>query len=394
MTKPILSPSTWLKPLSPRDPHERHRVATSLELLFDLIFVVAIATAGQQLHHIIVDNHLSHGIMLYSMVFFALWWAWMNFSWFASAYDNDDALYRVLTFVQIIGSLVIAAGIPSAFQQQDFDVIIIGYAIMRLSLVTQWLRAAKHDVQRRKTALRYALGIIIVQLGWLSFHFSPINFTIYLFLLLVAAELSIPIFAEAASQTPWHAHHISERYALLTIIVLGESIVGCSLAMTDALQNQRFSTELIFLMIGGLVMMFTMWWAYFDSEIAERLNSRTMAFAWGYGHFFVFISIAALGAALAAAVDVVSHEALISSERESYFVAISLIVYTTSLYVLHEAHHQSGLKKWLYPLTVAIVLCIPQLIGPAGYAIFAMAVVYALRLILAKTLITLQKAQG
>ena len=72
----------WLKPLAPRNPHEPHRAATSLELLFDLIFVVAIATAGQQLHHSIIENHLSHGLTLYFMVFFALWWAWMNFSWF------------------------------------------------------------------------------------------------------------------------------------------------------------------------------------------------------------------------------------------------------------------------------------------------------------------------
>lgn len=136
MPNSLLTKYTWLKPLSARDPHEKHRVATSLELLFDLIFVVAIATAGQQLHHAIVENHLVHGTMLYFMVFFALWWAWMNFSWFASAYDNDDALYRVMTFVQIMGSLVLAAGIPSAFQQQDFDVIIVGYAIMRFALVS------------------------------------------------------------------------------------------------------------------------------------------------------------------------------------------------------------------------------------------------------------------
>ena len=51
----------WLRPIAPRDPQEKHRVATSLELLFDLIFVVAIATAGQQLHHAIIENHLAHG---------------------------------------------------------------------------------------------------------------------------------------------------------------------------------------------------------------------------------------------------------------------------------------------------------------------------------------------
>jgi low temperature requirement protein LtrA len=26
----------------------------------------------------------------YLIVFFAIWWAWMNFTWFASAYDTDD----------------------------------------------------------------------------------------------------------------------------------------------------------------------------------------------------------------------------------------------------------------------------------------------------------------
>lgn len=78
---------------------------------------------------------------------------------------------------------------PSAFQQQDFDVIIIGYAIMRLGLVTQWFRVARSDTARRKTALRYAFGIILVQIGWLFFHFSPIHFSVYLFVLLAIAEL-------------------------------------------------------------------------------------------------------------------------------------------------------------------------------------------------------------
>ncbi|MER0128447.1 low temperature requirement protein A, partial [Franconibacter daqui] len=98
----------------------------------------------------------------------------MNFSWFASAYDNDDALYRCLTFVQIVGSLVMAAGIPDVFRSQDFDIIIVGYVIMRLALVTQWLRAAKHDRERRVTAYRYAVGIVLVQIGWLVANFAHV----------------------------------------------------------------------------------------------------------------------------------------------------------------------------------------------------------------------------
>ncbi len=384
MLNSLLEKYGWIKPLSPRNPTEKHRVATSLELLFDLIFVIAIATAGQQLHHSIVENHLSHGLTLYFMVFFALWWAWMNFTWFASAYDNDDAFYRIVTFIQIIGSLVIAAGIPLAFQKQDFDVIIIGYLIMRLGLVTQWLRVAQNDPERKKTALYYALGIIVVQVGWLLFHFTPIHFTVYLFLLLVIAELAVPILAEANNMTPWHPHHISERYALLTIIVLGESIIGCFNAISDAINHELVSTELIFLSIGGLLMMFTMWWAYFDYDIAEHLNGRKRAFTWGYGHFFIFVSIAALGAGLAAAVNIVTGQADISAQVVIYFIVFSLIVYASSLWLLQDIYHLSGIKKWLYPISAVIVCCIPMLFNKIGYAVFAISIVYALRLIFSK----------
>jgi low temperature requirement protein LtrA len=61
---------TTLKVFAPRDPQESHRAATPLDLLFDLVFVVAIASAGQQLHHAMVEGHLLHDLPTYFMVFF------------------------------------------------------------------------------------------------------------------------------------------------------------------------------------------------------------------------------------------------------------------------------------------------------------------------------------
>lgn len=204
----------------------------------------------------------------------------MNFSWFASAYDNDDALYRCLTFVQIVGSLVMAAGIPDVFHNQDFDIIIVGYVIMRMALVTQWLRAAKHDPARRITAYRYAIGIVLVQVGWLVANFAHI-LSIPVFLFLVVMELSVPIYAEKHIPTPWHPHHIVERYALLTIIVLGESIVGSFNAIRDALAAQSMNIPAVFLMIGGLLLMFAMWWAYFDRSEQHHHVKGVRPFVWG-----------------------------------------------------------------------------------------------------------------
>jgi low temperature requirement protein LtrA len=97
-----------------RSPHEHHRAATPLELFFDLVFVVAIAQAASGLHHAIGEAHALQGLVGYLMVFFAIWWAWMNFTWFASAYDCDDVPYRLAVFVQISGALILAAGVPAS----------------------------------------------------------------------------------------------------------------------------------------------------------------------------------------------------------------------------------------------------------------------------------------
>ena len=137
-----------------RHPDEPHRAATPLELFFDLCFVVAVAQAASALHHEVAADHLGDGVVGYAMVFFAIWWAWMNFSWFASAYDTDDVAYRLTTLVQIAGALILAAGVPEAMDGSDFLVITVGYVVMRLAMVTQWLRAARADPPHRRSSLR------------------------------------------------------------------------------------------------------------------------------------------------------------------------------------------------------------------------------------------------
>ena len=89
--------------MTSRDTDEEHRASTPLELLFDLCFVVAVSRAAALLHHAIAADDAGSAVVSYVLVFFAIWWAWMNFTWFSSAYDNDDVLYRVGVFVQIVG---------------------------------------------------------------------------------------------------------------------------------------------------------------------------------------------------------------------------------------------------------------------------------------------------
>ena len=70
-----------------RERTEEHRASTPLELFFDLCFVVAVAQGGSQLAHAFAAGHGWSALPHYLFVFFGVWWAWMNFTWFASSFD-------------------------------------------------------------------------------------------------------------------------------------------------------------------------------------------------------------------------------------------------------------------------------------------------------------------
>ena len=316
--------------LSPRSPEEAGRAATPLELFFDLCFVVAIAQAAAQLHHAEVEHHVAPGVVSYLMIFFAIWWAWMNVTWFASAYDSDDTWYRLAVFVQIAGVLAIAAAIPAAFDDRDFSGVVLGYVIMRLAMVSLWLRAAAGDPRRRHTCVRYAGGIAVLQIGWVLWLLVPASLQLAGFLTMMLLELALPIWAEQVGRTPWHPHHIAERYGLLTIIVLGEGILSILVAFQVAGGDR--TAELVLTGVGGVVIVCSMWWLYFSKPAATTMSrartafeagSPRRAFLWGYGHYFIFASAAAVGAGLAAAVDLIAAEGV----TDSLAVAVPLALF-------------------------------------------------------------------
>ena len=90
-----------------RDPHETGRAATPLELLFDLTFVVAFGIAASQFAHLLAEGHVAAGLAAFFFAMFAVCWAWINFTWFASAYDTDDWVYRLTTMLQMVGVLIL-----------------------------------------------------------------------------------------------------------------------------------------------------------------------------------------------------------------------------------------------------------------------------------------------
>ena len=328
--------------MTARDVSESHRASSPLELLFDLTFVVAIALIAAQLAHSIEAGTALDTLGPYLMVFFAIWWAWMNFTWFASAYDTDDVPYRLLTLLQMGGVLVLAAGVPAAFEGQNYAAVTIGYLIMRVGLVSLWIRAVVQHPAGRTTAIRYAVGISVVQALWVSRLALPEEYLALSFVIIAVLDLSVPPWAERTGSTAWHPHHIAERYGLFVIILLGESVLASTVGVQESLAA-GLSLELVVIAASGLVLLFSLWWLYFSEPAGDGLASkRERSFLWGYGHYGVFAALAAIGAGLEVTVKSTvpaaagaAHHSSISNQAVAFAVAIPVAIFLILLWALH-----------------------------------------------------------
>ena len=367
---------------------EPHRVSSPLELLFDLTFVVAVSKLVVELAHGIEGGHAVDEVGPFLMVFFAIWWAWMNFTWFASSYDTDDVPYRMLTMLQMAGVLVLAAGVPAAFAEGNFTAVTVGYLIMRIGLVAQWLRAGLEHPESRATAWRYAAGVSVVQLGWIARLALPEDTGTMSFLILVALELTVPIWAERTGATFWHPHHIDERYGLLTIIVLGESVLAASYGVESALSAGGVSTDLVLVAAAALVILFAGWWLYFLEPAGEGLAAnRRRAYLWGYGHFGIFAALAGLGAGLEVAVAAAGHHLEVSPVIVGYAVAIPVAVY---LILLWGSHAILVARTRIRPVIILpaadVVLLLPLVADTVGVTTVVVLIALVCVLVVAITL--------
>ena len=334
-----------LRRMSGRDPHEPNRVATPLELLFDLTFVVAFGIAASELAGMLAQGRVGSGLTSFVFATFAICWAWINFAWFASAYDTDDWVYRLMTMLQMVGVIILALGIPPVYasiahgEHVDNRLMVAGYVVMRIALVAQWIRAAMQDPDHRAGCLKYAAAITVAQIGWIGIIIAQtsVPVTFLLVAVMTAVEMSAPWLIETRSgSTRWHAHHIAERYGLLTIIALGEGVIGTVASISAVVATQGWTAGAVLVAVAGTGLTFGMWWIYFVVPASALLHAqRGKAIPYGYGHIVVFGSIVATGAGMHAAAYYIERQSRLGSVGTVLSVAIPVAIYIGSVYLLY-----------------------------------------------------------
>jgi low temperature requirement protein LtrA len=344
-----------------RDRDEVNRSATPLELLFDLCFVVAVAQAADHLHTALVQGRIADAVVGYGPVFFAIWWAWMNFTWFASAYDTDDVPYRLLTLLQIGGVLLLAAGVPEGFDRQDYTVATVGYVLMRVAMVTQWLRVAHDHPAGRTTALRYAAAIPGRPAGMdrAAGHALVLENA----RLRVAGRLRAGGAGLGRALRP--AHRLATRAHRRTLRPVHPHRAwrvragGNHHPAGRRRQQRPVGVSLAMVAVGGLVLLFALWWSYFDRPAAQGLRtSPRSAFAWGYWHLLVFASLAAVGAGLQVVAETIDQHGHLSDQAAALTLAVPTALFLVVLGLLHSWVYRYRGERAVARFSVTAVLVV------------------------------------
>jgi low temperature requirement protein LtrA len=281
----------WSAPVLRTDEEEgRHRKASWLELFYDLVFVAVVA----ELAHALSGDLTWEGAGKFVALFIPVWWIWVGGAFYNDRFEIDDISHRLAVFIQMVPiagmALFVAHGLDDSFRG-----FALSYALARTVLNLLWFRAGYHNPVARPLTNRYAVGF-----GWMAallvvavFLPSPWRYVVWT--LAVAVDLLTPAttWGIQARLPRLSRSHLPERFGLLTIIVLGEAVIGAiaGIAEGEALSLTGF-------ILAGLALMIaiSVWWIYFD-QIADRPPHRTIysTAAWGYLHLPLAAGITAVG---------------------------------------------------------------------------------------------------
>src|SRR5918995_4517743 len=236
---------------------EEERHASWLELFFDLVFVVAIA----ELSHELVVNHTLGGFATFVALFVPVFVAWQGFSFYADRFDTDDVLFRVCMLSAMLAVAALAVQIPNVTHGKSTG-FVLAYVAIRLLTVILNVRAYRHVPLARPLIGRYVVAFSFSVALWTVSLVVPEPWRFLLWGIGLAVDLGVPalIGPRFVGRVPIHASHIPERFALFTMIVLGESVVAVALGVagSDWELSSAAGAALGFLVVACL------WWTYFD----------------------------------------------------------------------------------------------------------------------------------
>ena len=283
-----------LRTLAVEEADERR--ATWLELFFDLVFVAAVS----QLASALSSQPTTGRFFEFAGLFVPVWWCWTGFTFYANRFDTDDLPYRLLTLLAMFGVAVVATTVPGVFGGAT-SAFPLAYVGVRIVLLVLYARARRHVPEARGLATTFLVAFGAAVAVWLVSLAVPRPWAYVVWACALVLELGAPIVAwRQIPQAPIHPRHIPERFGLLTLIVLGESV----LAVVVGVSKVSWDAGSAGAAVAGFLAAAALWWIYFDFVGEDTVTAGGIAggLVYTYVHYFVVAGLAALGAAVKVAI--------------------------------------------------------------------------------------------
>jgi low temperature requirement protein LtrA len=248
---------------------EDHRVST-IELFFDLVFVYAITQVTQLMADHLSPVGVGQGVAMLAV----LWWCWCSYAWLGNTIHVDHGIARLAMFGAMTVMFLVSLTIPEAFVDHPGGLFapvlfVACYALVRLLHLVAYLGAAKHDPGLRRVLLKMFVGL----LGVAAFLSGPWQLGLWVVALLVD-YLNVYL----AGPEGWRLNapaHFAERFGLIVIIALGESIVAIGIGIGALPMSWLIAGGAVC----GLALAAGMWWTYFD--VVARVSEHRLTRATG-----------------------------------------------------------------------------------------------------------------
>jgi low temperature requirement protein LtrA len=339
---------------------DEDRHATWLELFFDLVFVISIA----EVVHTVEDDRSLGGFLGTAGLFVSIWWAWLGFTVYADRFDTDDLLHRVLMLAGMLAVIAMALSVHDALHGGSTQ-FALSYVAVRAVVLALNARARRHAEPARPLLNLYLAAFSVGASLWLVSLLLPEPRRYLLWALGLAVDLSAPWLGRGRmARAPIHASHITERFGLFTLIVIGESVIS----VAQGAAGVDWETGTLAVAVVGFLVVACLWWIYFEYVGALAIHSVLEGLCFTYAHLPLLAGLVSV--AVGTELAVVQSAAGELERATAVALGGGTALYLLALTAIHATtgHTGTGVGDrvlWLRLGSAAVALAIGAF-GPLG----------------------------